>query len=112
MLVRGDAIHACGVKHILPVARRTYTHRESGINWMDVSAAVSAHVDALLIAEPPLSKADRDLLSAAHYAWRWTCPENPDVGASATLTKNALMTFALTKTLARPSEAYPQNRAE
>jgi len=56
VLVRGDAIHACVVKHILPVARRTYTHRESGINWMDVSAAVSAHVDALLTADPPLGK--------------------------------------------------------
>ena len=112
VLLRGDAIHACVVKHILPAARRTYTHRESGINWMDVSAAVSAHVDALLTADPPLGKTDRDLLSAAHYAWRWTCPENPDVVASATLAKNALTTFTLTKTLARPSEAYPQNRAE
>ena len=56
VLVRGDAIHACVVKHILPVARRTYTHRESGINWMDVSTAVSAHVDALLTADPPLGK--------------------------------------------------------
>lgn len=108
-------MNAWVVKYILPVARQTYTHRETGINWMnwmDVSTAVSAHVDALLTTEPPLSKADRDLLSAAHYAWRWTCPENPDVAASATLTKNALTTFALTKTLARPSQTYPQNRAE
>ena len=112
VLVRGDAIYACIVKHVLPVARRTYTHRESGINWMDVSAAVSAHVDALLTAEPPLSKTDRELLSAAHYAWQWTCPENPDVCASSTLSKHALMSFNLTKTLARPAEAYPQNRAD
>ncbi|OUS45595.1 hypothetical protein BE221DRAFT_192917 [Ostreococcus tauri] len=112
VLVRGDAIYACIVKHVLPVARRTYTHRESGINWMDVSAAVSAHVDALLTAEPPLSKTDRELLSAAHYAWQWTCPENADVCASSTLSKHALMSFNLTKTLARPAEAYPQNRAD
>jgi hypothetical protein len=112
VLVHGDAIHACIVKHILPVARRTYTHRESGINWVDVSAAVSAHVDALLTADPPMGKTERELLSAAHYVWQWTCPQNPDVGASATLAKHALMSFTLTKTLARPADAYPQNRAD
>lgn len=32
VLMRGDAIHTCVIEHMLPVARRTYTHRESGIN--------------------------------------------------------------------------------
>jgi hypothetical protein len=108
VLLRGDAIHACVAKHILPVAHRTWTHRESGIYWTDVCAAVSAHVDALLTADPPMGKGDRELLSAAQYVWQWTRPENPDVVASSTLTKHAVMTFALTKSLMRPAEGYPQ----
>ena len=111
MLVCADAIHACVVKRILPVARRTtYTRRESGINCVDVSAAVSAHVDALLIADPPMGETNRELLPAAHYVCQWMCPENPDVCTSSTLAKHALMSFILTKTLARPEDAYPQNR--
>ena len=112
VLMRGDAIHACVAKHILPVARHKWTHRESGIYWTDVRAAVSARVDALLTADPPMGKTDRELLSAAHYVWQWTCPENPDVVASSTLAKHAVMTFALTKSLPRPAEGYPQTREE
>jgi hypothetical protein len=112
VLLCGDAIHACVAKHILPVARQTWTHRESGIYWTDVCAAVSERVDALLTADPPMGKADRELLSAAQYVWQWTCPENPDVVASSTLTKHAVMTFALTKSLTRPAEGYPQTREE
>jgi len=89
VLMRGGAIHACVAKHILPVARTTWTHRESGIYWTDVCAAVSACVDALLTAVPPMGKADRELLSAAQYVWQWTCPENPDVCASVTLANHA-----------------------
>ena len=110
--MRGDAIYACVAKHILPVARHKWTHRESGIYWTDVSAAVSERVDALLTADPPMAKTDRELLSAAQHVWQWTCPENPDVLASSTLAKHALASFALTKTLALPAGAYPQNRAE
>jgi len=105
VLLRGDAIHACVVKHILPVARQTWTRRKSGINWTDVCAAVSARVKALLRADPPMSKADRELLSAAQYVWQWTCPENPDVLASSTLSNLAVMMgFALTQSLTRPTE--------
>ena len=111
VLMRGDAIHACVAKHILPVARHKWTHRESGIYWTDVCAAVSARVDTLLTADPPMGKADREL-SAAQYVWQWTCAENPDVVASSTLTKHAVMTFALTKSLTRPAEGYPQTREE
>lgn len=111
VLMRGDAIHACILKHILPVARRTYTLRESG-NWMDVSMAVSMKVDALLTAVPPTAKRDRELLSSARYVWQWKCPENPDVCASSTLAKHALTSFTLTKTLTRPAEAYPRTREE
>lgn len=57
VLARRDAIHVCIVKHILPVARRTYTHRKSGIYCTDGSAAVSVEVDALLTADPLLGKA-------------------------------------------------------
>ena len=112
VLMRGDAIHACVAKHMLPVARHKWTHRESGFYWTDVRAAVSARVDALLTADPPMGKTDRELLSAAHYVWQWTCPENPDVVASSTLAKHAVMTFALTKSLPRPAEGYPQTREE
>ena len=112
VLMRGDAIHACVAKHILPVARHKWTHRESGIYWTDVCAAVSARVDALLTTDPPMGKTDRELLSAAHYVWQWTCSENPDVVASSTLTKHAVMTFALTKSPMHPAEGYPQTREE
>ena len=107
VLMRGDAIHACVVNHILPVARQAWMRRKSGIHWVDVSAAVSARVDALLTADPPMAKGDRELLSAAQYVWQWTCPENPHVLSSWTLAKHAVMTFALTQSL-----GYPQTGEE